>query len=81
MTTFELNDTALEVTEQRLGWLANWFSKWRRRRHEKMTLGELERMNPYLLRDMGIEPQDVIDALEGRETSALFNPMRRLDRD
>jgi uncharacterized protein YjiS (DUF1127 family) len=81
MTTIELNDTTLGLSGQKPGWFTRWLSRWRRRREERMTLEELQRMNPYLLRDMGIEPQDVIDAIEGRDSSALFNPMRRLDRD
>ena len=33
-------------------------------------------MSAYLLRDMGIEPGDVYDALDGRRSSVLFNPIR-----
>lgn len=82
MTTIELNDTALDLSlQKRTGWLARWFTRWRQRRMERATLAELERMNPHLLRDIGIEPQDVVDALEGRDSSVLLNPMRRRDRD
>jgi hypothetical protein len=34
-------------------------------------------MDPYLLRDMGIAPRDIIDAMEGRSSSLLFNPVRQ----
>ena len=81
MTTIELNDDALELPRRKPGWLARWIASWRRRRAERLTLAELERMKPHMLRDIGIEPQAVIDALEGRDSSALFNPMRRLDRE
>ena len=37
----------------------------------------LSRMSAYLLRDMGIEPGDVYDALDGRRSSVLFNPIRK----
>ncbi len=81
MTTIEYNDTPLELPRRRTGWLHNWFRAIRRRRMERVTLDELQGMNPHLLRDMGIAPQDVIDALEGRNSSALFEPMRRPDRE
>ena len=54
--------------------LVNWFT---RRRAERLTLDELAHMDAYLLRDIGIEPSDVQDALNGKRNSVLFNPFRR----
>jgi len=82
MTTLDFNDTTLELpARRRTGRLIAWFRHPRHRRMQRMTLAEFERMNLHMLRDMGIEPQDVIDAMEGRNSSALFEPMRRPDRD
>ncbi|MDC9822248.1 DUF1127 domain-containing protein [Devosia sp. ZB163] len=78
MSTIEINDTLIHVGRPtRTGWFRRWLEKRRVRQLQRITLGELEQMNPHLLRDMGIEPRDVIDALEGRQSSLLFNPMRR----
>lgn len=81
MTTIDINDRFAAATERpaREKIFARWFATWRRRRQARITLGELHRMDAYLLRDMGIEPQDVIDALEGRNSSLLFNPVRKPD--
>ena len=38
---------------------------------------ELSRIEPYLLRDMGIEPSDIFDALDGKRSSLLFIRMRQ----
>ncbi len=79
MTTFDINDTFAEATTRpaRENALVRWFRAWHRRRQTRITLAELYRMDPHLLRDMGIAPRDVIDALEGRDSSILFNPVRR----
>ncbi|WP_423065852.1 DUF1127 domain-containing protein [Devosia sp. CN2-171] len=79
MTTIEINDRFTETTTRpaRSNIFARWFATWRRRRQARITLGQLHRMDAYLLRDMGIEPQDIIDALEGRQSSLLFNPVRK----
>lgn len=78
MTTFDIDERFVPTTRPaRRNILARWFEAWRLRRRTRITLGELHRMDVYLLRDMGIEPQDVIDALEGRDSSLLFNPVRK----
>jgi len=78
MSTIEINDSFIPVERPaRTGWFRRWLDRRRLRRLQRVTLGELEQMNAHLLRDMGIEPRDVIDALEGRQSSLLFNPMRR----
>jgi uncharacterized protein YjiS (DUF1127 family) len=47
------------------------------RRQERATLVALARMDPYLLHDIGIEPQEIYEALDGRHSAALFNPIRK----
>ena len=51
--------------------------RWVQRRKERATLTDLSRMQPHLLRDMGIEPGDIFDALDGKRSSVLFHPMRK----
>lgn len=79
MTTFDINDSRAGTTIRpaRTSLIARWFAAWRRRREQRLTLAQLTHLDDHLLRDMGIEPQDVIDALEGRASSALFNPVRK----
>lgn len=79
MTTIDINDSFARTTTgpARQNIIVRWFNAWRRNRRTRITLSELHHMDAYLLRDMGIEPQDVIDALEGRESSLLFNPVRK----
>lgn len=80
MTAIDIRDDLSRTTAARpvrTGPIRHWFAGWRRRHAQRVTLAELGRMNPYLLRDMGIEPLDVIDAIEGRNRSLLFNPVRK----
>lgn len=81
MTTIELNEPLLEVspTNTDAGFIRRLFRRWRERRQERATLMELARMQAHLLRDMGIEPGDVYDALNGNRSSVLFNPIRKPD--
>jgi uncharacterized protein YjiS (DUF1127 family) len=58
--------------------IAAFLATRRKRREERITLGELSRFDERRLRDLGIEPMDMRDALHGkRSASALFEPMRR----
>jgi uncharacterized protein YjiS (DUF1127 family) len=50
---------------------------FRHRRRQRAAALELSRMDERLLRDIGIDPQDVLDALKGRGRSVLFHPVRR----
>jgi uncharacterized protein YjiS (DUF1127 family) len=81
MTTIELNEPLLEVSRANTdaGFLRRLFRRWRERRQERATLMALARMQSHLLRDMGIEPGDVYDALDGNRSSVLFNPIRKPD--
>lgn len=48
-----------------------------RKRERKRAYEQLSRLDAHLLRDMGINPDDVRDAFEGRRSSLLFEPIRR----
>ena len=51
---------------------------FKRRREERKLIIALTSLDDHLLRDIGIEPMDVIDALNGRPAPSItFNPMRR----
>jgi len=60
-----------------LGRLKQAWSSFQRHRREKAAVLELSRMDEHLLRDIGIEPMDVYDALEARRQPILFHPLRR----
>ena len=52
-------------------------------RYAKVNVYQAQLFAKFLqkLRDIGIEPLDVYDALNGRNRSLLFNPMRRSDHE
>jgi uncharacterized protein YjiS (DUF1127 family) len=52
-----------------------FFSK--KKRAQRIALRELSQLDARLLRDIGIEPLDVYDALTGRHRSIILNPIRR----
>jgi uncharacterized protein YjiS (DUF1127 family) len=78
MTTMDYNDLPIALPERRSpgAILRNWFGRMQRRRHERLTVLELSRLDAYLLIDMGINPADVRDALDRRNSSILFDPVR-----
>lgn len=84
MTTIDFNDTdfaeATTAPRNLFTSLARLFRRLRERRRERATLIGLSRMQAHLLRDIGIEPGDVYDALDGRRSSVLFNPLRKPER-
>jgi uncharacterized protein YjiS (DUF1127 family) len=49
----------------------------RRSRQRRQAIRELSQLDARLLRDIGIEPMDVYDALTGRYRSVVLNPIRR----
>jgi len=80
MTTLDLHApeaTAAESRRPLFAGLGQLWAAYRRRREERRTLIELSQLDAYLLRDMGIEPLDVYDALNGRRRSVLLSPVRR----
>jgi uncharacterized protein YjiS (DUF1127 family) len=78
MTTIDLDERPLAIRHNAdAGFIRRLLRRWGERRKERATLHGLSRMQPYLLRDMGIEPGDIFDALDGKRSSVLFNPMRK----
>jgi uncharacterized protein YjiS (DUF1127 family) len=85
MSSIDLYDTVSPRTEERSSVLAGlkrlWTSHNRKRaerKAERKMVIMLSQLDDHLLRDIGIEPQDLISALNGgRAPSILFNPMRR----
>lgn len=73
MTTIDLNETVLDAPRPERGSpIGRLFRRWDEKRQQRRTLSELSHMPVHLLRDMGIEPADVYDALEGRRSSVLL---------
>lgn len=84
MTTIDLHEAVLELQpdKRRHGrGIGAMFRRWRKRQSEQRTLEELSRMPVHLLRDIGIDPADVYDALTGNRNSVLFNPIRKPEHD
>jgi uncharacterized protein YjiS (DUF1127 family) len=80
MTTTDYTAIPATMPENQLrpaSLLRGWLSGWRRRRAERLALLELSRLDARLLRDIGIHPADVQDALYGRGSSVWLDPMRR----
>lgn len=78
MTTMDLDESPLAIRHNTdAGFIRRLLRRWVQRRRERATLTGLSRMQPYLLRDMGIEPGDIFDALDGKRSSELFDPMRK----
>lgn len=78
MTTIDLDERPLAIRHNTdPGFIRRLLRRWVQRKKERDTLFGLSRMQPYLLRDMGIEPGDIFDALDGKRSSVLFNPMRK----
>ena len=81
MTTMEIGRATQVAPAGRsfglLTWMARLWRRMARRRRERQTLIELARMDAYMLRDIGIEPRHISDALAGRNGAALFDPTRK----
>ena len=79
MTTIDLEDRAALSRPETpaLAGLRIWLERLRKRREQRLTLEHLSRMDPYLLRDMGLEIDDVEEALRAGPHSVLLEPMHR----
>jgi uncharacterized protein YjiS (DUF1127 family) len=61
--------------------IANLLASLAKSHERKQAIEQLSRLDDHLLRDMGLDPQDFRDAMLGRHTSLLFEPIRRPDFD
>lgn len=80
MTTLDLYDTDTARTRHPavLAGLRRLWASFARKRAERKTVMTLSQLDEKLLRDIGLEPQDVARALSDRNgPSILFNPMHR----
>jgi len=77
MTTIDIDRSTPVVPERRsFGLLAGILKPFRwlaKRRAERAALLSLAEMDAYMLRDIGLEPRDIYDALEERNRSLLFH--------
>ena len=62
-------------------WLRRLMEWRRQKRLQRITAYELSHLDRHLLRDIGIEPDDVEAAFNGRRSSVLFNPVRAPNRN
>ena len=80
VTTIDLDESPLAIRHNTdAGFIRRLLRRLVQRHRERATLLGLSRMQPHLLRDVGIEPGDIFDALDGKRSSVLFNPMRKPD--
>jgi uncharacterized protein YjiS (DUF1127 family) len=56
------------------------FGNWKKRRMDRQAHRELSQLDAHMLRDMGLNPDDFRDAIEGRRSSLLFHPFRNPNR-
>lgn len=81
MTSIDLNETVLDAPRpERSSLIGRFFRRWGKKRQQRRTLSELSHMPMHLLRDMGIEPADVYEALDGRRNPALLDSIRKRSR-
>lgn len=82
MTTMDIGRATTHVAPERrsfglLGLASRLLKRMTQRRRVRATLLAMAQMDPYMLRDIGIEPRDIYDALDGRKSSVLFSPIRK----
>lgn len=81
MTTIDQDTMPMGIEEQRLRYrllqkVADLIADLSLRRKRKKALQKLTMLDEHLLRDIGLNPRDLHDAFEGRNSSLLFNPYR-----
>jgi uncharacterized protein YjiS (DUF1127 family) len=81
LTTIESIELPAALPEKPGIFAALWQAllRYRGRRAREVALINLADYDSHLLRDMGIDPRDVSDALRSRHFSLLFDPLRRSD--
>ena len=78
MSTYDLMFERAAASEAPRGIFARLRAAWanlRWRRKKAATVLELSRMDERMLRDIGIDPLDVLDALNGPGRPVLFHPI------
>jgi len=77
MTTMDYND--MPASERRslsiFPWLRTAFTSWRKRAARRRTLQSISELDAYLLRDIGLSPEDVDRGLMGKQRSIWLNPL------
>jgi uncharacterized protein YjiS (DUF1127 family) len=84
VTTMDINESVPDALPERVGFfgeLRQAVARFADARRKRRAIIEISRLDARLLRDIGIEPIDVYDALNGRRRSILFNPVRRSDHE
>ena len=86
MTAYEMNDAT--ASQQRrfnlVAWLGTLVLAWRKNAHRRRAIHDLSALDERLLRDIGIDWEDVHDGILGRRRSILLHPLprdRAKDRD
>jgi uncharacterized protein YjiS (DUF1127 family) len=81
MTTMDLDELAIGDANARAPkfWtrVSAFFARRKERKLRRMTMYELSRLDPHLLRDIGIDFADVEAATLGRHLSVWLNPIRK----
>jgi uncharacterized protein YjiS (DUF1127 family) len=78
MTTYDINEAASPERGFSLGaWLAKVTLAWRKKAHRRRATLELSAMDARLLRDIGLDWEDVHDGIVGRRRAILLNPLPR----
>jgi uncharacterized protein YjiS (DUF1127 family) len=81
MTTMDLDELALGDANARAPnfWTraAAFFARHKERKLQRLTVYELSRLDPHLLRDIGIDMADIEAATLGRHRSVWLNPISR----
>ncbi len=78
MSTYDLMFERAAAGEEPRGIFARLRAAWanfRSRRKKAATVLELSRMDERMLRDIGIDPLDVLDSLNGPGRPILFHPI------
>lgn len=81
MTTIDLHEPIAGRQTRNRTLLAGLKRLWASHAQRRADRIELSRMDQRLLRDIGLEPGDLIDGLAGRDRPVWLEPMRRRTHD
>jgi uncharacterized protein YjiS (DUF1127 family) len=79
MTTIDIGRPTSVAPEGRsfglLAWVPRMLQRMAARRRERLTLMALSQLDTHLMRDIGLQPHHLYEALDGRRNLAdLFDP-------